>query len=76
MLQLWILIVAQRLVRKICPHCKWEKIKTPQEQALIESMMIDIWLSTKQQILLNYMNENDVINVIVVDTYEEYESMK
>ena len=40
-------IVAQRLVRKICPHCKWEKIKTPQEQALIESMMIDIWLSTK-----------------------------
>lgn len=32
-------IIAQRLVRKICPHCKEEKTKTPQDIALIEAMM-------------------------------------
>lgn len=40
-------IVAQRLVRKICPHCKCEKEKSPQDQALVESMMNDIWMSSK-----------------------------
>lgn len=38
-------IVAQRLVRKICPHCKAEKEKTSEEQALIEAMMKDTWMS-------------------------------
>ena len=32
-------IIAQRLVRKICPDCKREKEKTPQDAALIEAMM-------------------------------------
>lgn len=32
-------IVAQRLVRKICPHCKTEKEKTPEEEIIIEEMM-------------------------------------
>lgn len=40
-------IIAQRLVRKICPHCKQEKEKTPQEQAIIETMMKEIGLSVK-----------------------------
>lgn len=35
-------IIAQRLVRKICPHCKKEKVKTPQEVALIKAMMEEI----------------------------------
>jgi hypothetical protein len=35
-------IIAQRLVRRICPHCKKEKEKTLEEQILIESMMKDI----------------------------------
>jgi type II secretory ATPase GspE/PulE/Tfp pilus assembly ATPase PilB-like protein len=38
-------IVAQRLVRKICPHCKKEKEKTPQEEQLINTMMKDIWIN-------------------------------
>jgi type II secretory ATPase GspE/PulE/Tfp pilus assembly ATPase PilB-like protein len=29
-------------VRKICPHCKKEKEKTPQEEQLINTMMKDI----------------------------------
>lgn len=37
-------IIAQRLVRKICPHCKEEKIKTPAEQHLITQMMTSIWM--------------------------------
>ncbi len=37
-------IIAQRLVRKICPHCKKEKIKTPQEIALIKTLMDEIWM--------------------------------
>ena len=41
-------IVAQRLVRRICPHCKKEKEKTVEEQMLIESMMKDIWMSAIQ----------------------------
>jgi len=32
-------IIAQRLVRKICPHCKKEKEKTPDDIAIIEAMM-------------------------------------
>ncbi len=35
-------IIAQRLVRKICVHCKIEKEKTPQEIALIKAMMEEI----------------------------------
>ena len=41
-------IIAQRLVRRICPHCKKEKEKTLEEQILIESMMKDIWMSAIQ----------------------------
>ncbi|MDD3794251.1 MAG: GspE/PulE family protein [Candidatus Gracilibacteria bacterium] len=40
-------IVAQRLVRKICPHCKREKVKTPEEQSIIEAMMKDIGMSIR-----------------------------
>lgn len=40
-------IVAQRLVRKICPHCKREKEKTPTEQSLVEEMMKDIGMSIR-----------------------------
>lgn len=32
-------IIAQRLVRKICSHCKVEKQKTPIEEAIIKNMM-------------------------------------
>jgi len=39
-------IIAQRLVRKICPHCKKEKDKSPQEIALVENMMKEIWMSS------------------------------
>jgi len=41
-------IIAQRLVRRICPHCKIEKEKTPWEISVIKSMMDSIgmkWLS-------------------------------
>lgn len=38
-------IIAQRLVRKICPNCKKEKIKSAQEIALVENMMKEIWMS-------------------------------
>ncbi|MDD2907107.1 MAG: GspE/PulE family protein [Candidatus Gracilibacteria bacterium] len=41
-------IVAQRLVRKICTHCKVEKVKTPEEQAIIEAMMKDIGMNIRQ----------------------------
>ncbi|PZM83602.1 hypothetical protein DLH72_03595 [Candidatus Gracilibacteria bacterium] len=41
-------IIAQRLVRRICPHCKAEKEKTFEEQMLIESMMKDIGMSPMQ----------------------------
>jgi len=39
-------IVAQRLVRKICPHCKREKKKTTGEEAIIEAMMKETGMST------------------------------
>jgi type II secretory ATPase GspE/PulE/Tfp pilus assembly ATPase PilB-like protein len=35
-------IIAQRLVRKICPDCKQEKDKTPEEIAIVKSMMKEI----------------------------------
>jgi type II secretory ATPase GspE/PulE/Tfp pilus assembly ATPase PilB-like protein len=38
-------IIAQRLVRKICPHCKKEKEKTPQEAKMIDTIMSDIWIN-------------------------------
>ncbi len=37
-------IIAQRLVRKICPHCKEELTKTQEETHLIKEMMKDIWM--------------------------------
>ena len=37
-------IIAQRLVRKICPHCKEEIQKTPEETNLIQAMTKDIWM--------------------------------
>jgi type II secretory ATPase GspE/PulE/Tfp pilus assembly ATPase PilB-like protein len=38
-------IIAQRLVRRICPHCKQEKEKTPQESKIIDTIMSDIWIN-------------------------------
>lgn len=38
-------IIAQRLVRRICPHCKKEKEKTPEDIALIEAMMQETGMS-------------------------------
>lgn len=35
-------IIAQRLVRKICIHCKEEKVKTKEESQLIKEMIKDI----------------------------------
>jgi type II secretory ATPase GspE/PulE/Tfp pilus assembly ATPase PilB-like protein len=35
-------IIAQRLVRKICPHCIREKERTPLEISIIENMMKEI----------------------------------
>jgi type IV pilus assembly protein PilB len=32
-------IIAQRLIRRICPDCKVEKVKTPQDIGVLESMM-------------------------------------
>ncbi len=32
-------IIAQRLVRRICPDCKTEKEKTPQDIGILEAMM-------------------------------------
>lgn len=37
-------IIAQRLVRKICSHCKCEKEKTAEEEAIIKSMMKETWM--------------------------------
>lgn len=39
-------IVAQRLVRKICPHCKQEKEKTSEDIAIIEGMMNEIGMKS------------------------------
>ena len=38
------IIIAQRLVRKICPDCKIEKEKTTEERAMVKAMMKDIWM--------------------------------
>lgn len=37
-------IIAQRLVRKICNHCKVEKQKTKEEEIIVQSMLNDIWI--------------------------------
>jgi type II secretory ATPase GspE/PulE/Tfp pilus assembly ATPase PilB-like protein len=37
-------IIAQRLVRKICSHCKNEVEKTQEEVKLIKEMMKEIWM--------------------------------
>lgn len=37
-------IIAQRLVRKVCSHCKEEVEKTNEEKKLIKEMMKDIWM--------------------------------
>jgi len=37
-------IVAQRLVRRICPDCKKEKEKSTSDIALIEAMMQETWM--------------------------------
>ena len=37
-------IIAQRLVRQICPGCKKEREKTPWEIALIRGMVEEIWM--------------------------------
>ncbi len=39
-------IIAQRLVRKICPYCKIEKNRTAIEISIIENMMKEIWMSS------------------------------
>jgi type IV pilus assembly protein PilB len=41
-------IIAQRLVRRICPNCKKEREKTSEEQSIIESMMKEIWMNSIQ----------------------------
>lgn len=38
-------IIAQRLIRKICPYCKKEKERTPLDISIIGSMMKEIWMS-------------------------------
>ena len=38
-------IIAQRLVRKLCPYCKKQRDKNPWETALIKNMMKDIWMN-------------------------------
>ena len=38
-------IIAQRLVRKICPHCKKEKEKSTLEKQMIRNMMDEIWMN-------------------------------
>jgi type IV pilus assembly protein PilB len=39
-------IIAQRLVRRICPHCKKEKEKTDLETSIVRNMMKEIWMSS------------------------------
>lgn len=39
-------IIAQRLVRKICPHCKREKQRTSLEISIINNMMKEIGMSS------------------------------
>lgn len=42
-------IIAQRLVRKICPHCKTEKIKTKEEEWILTWMLQEIWMKNVPQ---------------------------
>jgi type IV pilus assembly protein PilB len=35
-------IIAQRLIRKICPYCKKEKVRTPLDISIIGNMMKEI----------------------------------
>ncbi|MDQ7009600.1 MAG: GspE/PulE family protein [Candidatus Gracilibacteria bacterium] len=44
------IIIAQRLIRKICSDCKHEKVKTPEELALVKAMMKDIGMG---ELLIN-----------------------
>lgn len=37
-------IIAQRLVRKICPHCKKEVKKTLEEKQIIDILLNEIWI--------------------------------
>lgn len=39
-------IIAQRLVRRICPHCKTEKEKTPSDIGILEAMMKETWMQS------------------------------
>lgn len=39
-------IIAQRLVRRICSHCKNEKEKTALEVSIVSNMMKEIWMSS------------------------------
>lgn len=39
-------IIAQRLVRKICPYCKKEKETTQIDKSIISNMMKEIWMSS------------------------------
>lgn len=51
-------IIAQRLVRKICIHCKEEKVKTSEESQLIKEMMKEIgmkWLKTENIKLYHWL---------------------
>jgi type IV pilus assembly protein PilB len=41
-------IIAQRLVRRICPYCKKEKVVNPEERSIIEAMMTDTWMNPMQ----------------------------
>jgi type IV pilus assembly protein PilB len=37
-------IIAQRLVRRICPHCKVEREKTQWDIAMINNMINEVWM--------------------------------
>ncbi len=37
-------IIAQRLVRRICPDCKIEREKSSWDIAMIKAMMLDVWM--------------------------------
>jgi type IV pilus assembly protein PilB len=39
-------IIAQRLVRRICPHCKIEKEKSQLDISIISNMMKETWMSS------------------------------
>jgi len=39
-------IIAQRLVRRLCSHCKREKEQTPWERAILNNMKNEIWMKS------------------------------